>query len=164
MPLCFISIGSNINREHNINSALGVLQLQFGEFQHSSIYESTAVGFTGDAFYNLVSAFNCSQEASHIASQLKQIEADHGRIRSKEKFSARTLDLDLLLYDQQIINTENLNIPHHDILNYAFVLEPLAEIAPNHQHPINKLSYAQLWQDFDKRKYQQQRLKHPLSK
>jgi len=164
MPLCFISIGSNINREHNINSALGALQQQFGQFQHSSIYESTAVGFAGDAFYNLVSAFNCSQEANQIASQLKQIEADHGRIRSKEKFSSRTLDLDLLLYDQQIINTENLKLPHHDILNYAFVLEPLAEIAPNHQHPINKLSYAQLWQDFDKSKHQQRRIKQPLSK
>ncbi|MBE0468536.1 MAG: 2-amino-4-hydroxy-6-hydroxymethyldihydropteridine diphosphokinase [Methyloprofundus sp.] len=164
MALCFISIGSNIDREHNINSALGVLEQQFGQVQHSSIYESTAVGFAGDVFYNLVSAFNCTYKANEIALKLKQIEADHGRIRSKEKFSARTLDLDLLLYDQQIINTENLKIPHHDILNYAFVLEPLAEIAPNHQHPIKKLSYTQLWQDFDKSTHQQQRIKHFLSK
>ncbi|MCF7971855.1 MAG: 2-amino-4-hydroxy-6-hydroxymethyldihydropteridine diphosphokinase [Methylococcaceae bacterium] len=164
MPLCFISIGSNIDREHNISSALGVLQQQFGQLQHSSIYESTAVGFAGNAFYNLVSAFNCNYQAIHIALQLKQIETDHGRIRSTEKFSSRSLDLDLLLYDQQIINTGNLKIPHPDILNYAFVLEPLAEIAPNHQHPIKKLSYAQLWHNFDKSKYQQQRIKHPLSK
>ncbi len=162
MPLCFISIGSNINREHNINSALGALLQQFGQLQHSSIYESTAVGFTGDAFYNLVSAFNCDQEAKHIAIKLKQIEADHRRIRSKEKFSSRTLDLDLLLYDQQVIHTESLKIPHHDIIKYAFVLEPLAEIAPDHQHPIKKRSYAQLWQDFDKSKYQQRRIKQPL--
>ena len=162
MPLCFISIGSNINREHNINSALGALLQQFGQLQHSSIYESTAVGFTGDAFYNLVSAFNCDQEAKHIAIKLKQIEADHGRIRSKEKFSSRTLDLDLLLYDQQVIHTESLKIPHHDIIKYAFVLEPLAEIAPDHQHPIKKRSYAQLWQDFDKSKYQQRRIKQLL--
>ncbi len=163
MPLCFISIGSNIDREHNISSALGALQQQFGQLQHSSIYEATAVGFAGDTFYNMVSAFNSDHEAKHISLQLKQIEAGHGRIRSTEKFSSRTLDLDLLLYDHQVINTENLNIPHQDILNYAFVLEPLAEIAPNHQHPIKKLSYAQLWQDFDKSHHQQQRIKHPLT-
>lgn len=164
MPLCFISIGSNINREHNINSALDALQYEFGELKHSSIYESDSVGFAGDAFYNLVSAFHCGKEASDIARQLKNIEAEHGRVRSAEKFSSRTLDIDLLLYGQQIIHTESLSIPHKDIINYAFVLEPLVEIAADQQHPVYKVNYAQLWSDFDKSKLQQRKILHPLSK
>ena len=162
MPLCFISIGSNINREHNIRSALDALQCAFGKLKHSSIYESTAVGFTGDAFYNLVSAFHCDKEANDVAQQLKNIEAEHGRVRSTEKFSSRTLDIDLLLYGQQIIHTESMTIPHKDILNYAFVLEPLVELAPKQQHPINKVNYAQLWSTFDKSNLQQRKIHHPF--
>jgi 2-amino-4-hydroxy-6-hydroxymethyldihydropteridine diphosphokinase len=126
MPLCFISLGSNINREHNISSALEVLQYKFGELTYSSIYESASVGFSGEAFLNLVISFYSDHEPLHIALQLKSIETDHHRVRTEEKFSSRTLDLDLLLYDQQIISNNTLNIPHDDILNYAFVLEPLA--------------------------------------
>ena len=159
MPLCFISIGSNINREHNISSALSALQSEFGLLQHSSIYESDSVGFVGDAFYNLVSAFHCEADAWDIARQLKNIEAEHGRVRSIEKFSPRTLDIDLLLYGQQIIQTDTLTIPHQDILKYAFVLEPLVEIAANQQHPVNNLNYAQLWSDFDKSKLQQRKIR-----
>ncbi len=162
MPLCFISIGSNINRVHNISSALDILHRELGPLKHSSIYESASVGFAGDAFYNLVSAFHCEERACHIAQQLKNIETEHGRVRCTEKFSSRTLDIDLLLYGEQIINTESLTIPHKDILNYAFVLEPLVEIAPQHQHPVNKLNYAQLWSDFDKSKLQQRKISHPL--
>ena len=164
MPLCFISIGSNINRERNISSALDALQRAFGILKHSSIYESASEGFTGDAFYNLVSAFHCEKDADDIAQQLKNIETEHGRVRSTEKFSSRTLDIDLLLYGQQIIHTDNLTIPHKDILNYAFVLEPLVEIAPDQQHPVNKLNYAQLWSTFDKSNLQQHKISTPLSK
>jgi len=164
MSLCFISIGSNINREQNISSALSALQREFGKLRHSSLYESSSVGFNGDAFYNLVSAFHCNQTINQINQQLKSIENNHGRIRHQEKFSSRTLDLDLLLYNQQIITTDTLTIPHHDILNYAFVLEPLAEIAPKQLHPIKKISYAQLWQNFDKSQVQQQKLPLVLTK
>lgn len=162
MPLCFISIGSNINRVHNISSALDALHRELGPLKHSSIYESSSVGFAGDAFYNLVSAFHCDKRACHIARKLKKIEDEHGRVRSTEKFSSRTLDIDLLLYGQQIINTDSLSIPHRDILNYAFVLEPLVEIAAEQQHPVNKKNYAQLWSDFDKSNLQQHKISHPL--
>ncbi len=162
MPLCFISIGSNINRVHNITSAINVLHRELGPLKHSSIYESTSVGFTGNEFYNLVSAFHCNEDACHIARQLKNIEDEHGRVRSANKFSSRTLDLDLLLYGQQVIQTDSLTIPHNDILNYAFVLEPLVEIAPEQQHPVNNINYAQLWSDFDKSNLQQRKISNPL--
>lgn len=160
MPLCFISIGSNINREHNINSALEVLQCKFGNLTYSSVYESDSVGFSGDAFLNLVISFYSDHDPVHIAMQLKNIETDHQRVRTKEKFSPRTLDLDLLLYDQEIISTETLSIPHDDILNYAFVLEPLAEMAPDRHHPVKNICYQQLWQEFDKSKTAQQKVPH----
>ena len=158
MSLCFISIGSNINREHNINSALAALQCEFGSLTYSSIYESASVGFSGEAFLNLVISFYSAHDPVYIALQLKSIEADHDRARTQEKFSSRTLDLDLLLYDQQVICTETLTIPHNDILDYAFVLEPLAEIAPERHHPVKDVCYQKLWQEFDKSTATQQKI------
>ncbi|HIG65378.1 MAG TPA: 2-amino-4-hydroxy-6-hydroxymethyldihydropteridine diphosphokinase [Methyloprofundus sp.] len=164
MPLCFISLGSNINREHNISSALEVLHCKFGELTYSSTYESASVGFSGEAFLNLVISFFSDHDPLHITLQLKSIETDHQRVRTQEKFSSRTLDLDLLLYGQQIISNNALNIPHDDILNYAFVLEPLAEIAPNRHHPIKDICYQELWQDFDKDTIQQEKVDYALIK
>ena len=169
MPLCFISIGSNINREHNISSALEILQRKFGRLTYSSVYESDPVGFSGEAFLNLVISFYSDHDPLHIALLLKSIETDHGRVRTKDKFSSRTLDLDLLLYDQQIISTETLTIPHNDILNYAFVLEPLAEIAPDQHHPVKDVCFQKLWQEFNKSTTTQQKIAYlpgikPLAK
>ncbi|GFO72305.1 2-amino-4-hydroxy-6-hydroxymethyldihydropteridine diphosphokinase [Bathymodiolus japonicus methanotrophic gill symbiont] len=160
MPLCFISIGSNINPEHNIPSALEILQCKFGSLTYSSVYESAAVGFAGDAFLNLVISFYSEHDPVHISLQLKNIEAEHDRVRTEKKFSSRTLDLDLLLYDQEIITTEALTIPHKDILDYAFVLEPLAEIAPERHHPVKDVCFDKLWQEFDKSKAAQQKIEH----
>jgi len=160
MPLCFISIGSNINREHNISSALEVLQQRFGSLTYSSVYKSDSVGFSGEDFLNMVISFYSDHEPLHIAMQLKSIETDHDRVRTKDKFSSRTLDLDLLLYDHQVIATEALTIPHNDILKYAFVLEPLAEIAPDQQHPVTNVCYQKLWQAFDKSTAAQQKIEH----
>ena len=158
MPICFISIGSNINPEHNIPSALEALQDKFGSLTYSSVYESASVGFAGDAFLNLVISFYSDHDPVHIALQLKNIEEEHERVRTEEKFSSRTLDLDLLLYDQKIIATEALTIPHKDILDYAFVLEPLAEIAPERHHPVKDVCFEKLWQEFDKSKAAQQKV------
>ena len=93
-----------------------------------------------------------------VAKILRQIELDNGRTRDSQKFSSRTLDLDLILYDALIINDGRLQIPRDEIERYAFVLEPLAEIAPNLKHPISELSYADLWEKFDKTNLHQQRI------
>ncbi len=85
---------------------------------------------------------------------------DHGRSRDSQKFSARTLDLDLVLYGDLIINDGRLQIPRTEIEYYAFVLEPLAEIAPDLEHPIRKINYKTLWAQFDKSALQQTRI-HP---
>lgn len=154
----YISIGSNIDKESNIPSSLQALQLFFGELTVSGIYESAPVGFEGDSFYNLVVGFTSDLDVKLVAKQLRQIELDHGRTRDCKKFSSRTLDLDLILYGDLVNNDGRLQIPRDEIERYAFVLEPLAEIAPNLRHPISQITYAELWEKFDKSKHQQKRI------
>ncbi|MDI1229948.1 MAG: 2-amino-4-hydroxy-6-hydroxymethyldihydropteridine diphosphokinase [Methylobacter sp.] len=146
----YISIGSNIDKDKYIPASLSALEQVFGELTISSIYETEAVGFTGDVFYNLVVGFDSDLEVKTVAKQLRQIELDNGRTRDSRKFAARTLDLDLILYGDLIINDGRLQIPRDEIEHYAFVLEPLAEIAPDLKHPISQLCYAELWEQFDK--------------
>ena len=158
MPKTYISIGSNIDRDQNIPASLHALEHHFGKLTISSIYESEPVGFTGDTFYNLVVGFNSDLGVKEVAKLLRQIELDNGRTRDSQKFSARTLDLDLILYDDLILNEGRLQIPRDEIERYAFVLEPLAEIAPTLKHPISHLSYAELWEKFDKTNLKQKRV------
>lgn len=155
MTTAFVSIGSNINKESHIPSSLKMLENLFGKLLISSIYETEAIGFVGDKFHNLIISFETNLTAKEVAKQLRQIELDHGRSKEAPKFSARTLDLDLILFGEQIIRDGRLQIPRDEIERYAFVLEPLAEIAPEEIHPISHQQYADLWQNFDKSGLQQ---------
>lgn len=150
MPTGFISIGSNIDKNIHIPSSINALKKQFDNIVLSSLYETEAVGFEGDDFHNLIVQFDSQLEAKEVAKILRQIELDHGRTRDSRKYAARTLDLDLVLFGTLIISDGRLQIPRDEIERYAFVLEPLAEIAPNTLHPISHISYAQLWEGFDK--------------
>ena len=152
MATIYISLGSNIDRERNTRAGIDALERAFGELELSSVYESEAVGFEGDAFYNMVIA--CEVDAGvHETNQiLRDIEDANGRDRSSPKFSSRTLDLDLLLYDDLVLDEKGLKLPRGEILINAFVLWPLAEIAPHLMHPQTGSSYAELWSAFDKTK------------
>jgi 2-amino-4-hydroxy-6-hydroxymethyldihydropteridine diphosphokinase len=154
----YISIGSNIDKEKHIPASLRALEQCFGTLIVSSIYESEAVGFSGDVFHNLIVGFDSDLDVKPVAKQLRQIELDNGRTRDSQKFSARTLDLDLILYGDLIISDGRLQIPRDEIERYAFVLEPLAEIAPTAIHPVSGISYGELWQKFDKTNLKQHRL------
>jgi len=154
----YISLGSNIDKEKNVNSALHCLEQQFGKLLVSSTFESAAIGFSGEPFYNLVIGFDSDLEVKDVAKILRTMEEDHGRTRSSKKFSARTLDLDLILYGDLIISEGRLQIPRDEIELYAFVLEPLAEISPNLKHPTTQKTYLELWQAFDKTKLSQHKI------
>lgn len=158
MPTGYISIGSNIDKEVHIPSSLKALQSMFGKLTLSSLYETEPVGFVGDRFHNLVVGFNSELSAKEVAKLLRQIELDHGRSRESQKFSSRTLDLDLILYGEQVISDGRLQIPRDEIERYAFVLEPLAEIAADQPHPISGLSYGQMWENFDKQGLRQTKI------
>ena len=152
MPRIYISLGSNIERETNTRAGVKALRQCFGELELSSVYESEAVGFDGDAFYNMVIACEAAEDVHSTNQKLRDIEDANGRERTGPKFSSRTLDLDLLLYDDLVMNENGLKLPREEILHNAFVLWPLAEIAPDRVHPEVGKSYAELWQAFDKSK------------
>lgn len=143
MAQVYLSIGSNIDREHNIRSCLRHLEKAFGEIILSTLYETEAVGFDGDHFINLATGFTSNLSPKEIDLQLKEIENKHLRTREGSKFSARTLDIDLLLYDQLILHPD-MDIPRNEITKYAFVLFPLAEIAADFIHPEYQQSIAEL--------------------
>jgi len=148
MPRVYVSIGSNIDREANVCSAVQHFRDRYPKLIVSAIYESNAVGFSGADFYNLVVAFDTTEEISTVVSFLRRLEALHGRERQSPQFSSRTLDLDLLLYGDAIIDDGQFMLPRADITRYAFVLAPLAEIAGEEIHPVIHRSYARLWADF----------------
>ena len=151
MARVYVSIGSNIDREQNIDAALRELAAAYQELERSSVYESDAVGFDSAPFYNLVVGFRTDDSPHAIQDSLHAIENRHGRLRTAA-LSARTLDLDLLLYDDLVMSEGKLVLPRNDIDRYAFVLAPLAEIAGTALHPVTGISYAELWAAFDDRR------------
>ena len=143
MAQIHINIGSNVNKQHNINAALKHLKAQFGEITTSSLYQSPAVGFVGDDFYNIGVNIQTNFSIDKVSEVLNNIEQKLGRDRKNPKFSNRVIDLDLVLYDS-IISEQN-NLPRDDILKYAFVLVPLIELNPDKIHPIEKVPFKALW-------------------
>lgn len=149
MAQVFVSIGSNIDRSRNVRLAIDALKHQFGELLLSTIYESEAVGFDGDNFYNLVAAFETPDDVIKIAEQLRLMEERLGRERNSQRFSSRTMDIDLLLYDDLVYQSDSLTLPRDEILHNAFVLKPLSELIGDRIHPLAQQSYLQLWQAYD---------------
>jgi len=152
MAKIYISLGSNIDRDRNTRAGIAALRERFSQLELSSVYESEAVGFEGDAFYNMVIACEVHEDVHSTNRALAEIEDAYGRDRSGPRFSSRTLDLDLLLYDDLVLDEKGLKLPREEIMKNAFVLWPLAEIAPDLVHPLAGKTYAELWAAFDKSK------------
>lgn len=149
MTKIFLGLGSNQNREHNIRSGLKALEALLGELAISPIYESKSVGFDGNNFFNLVACAHTQLSLGELSRALKKIEDDHGRIRGRSKFSPRSLDIDILIFGDCVGIQAGVELPRGEITENAFVLRPLAELAPDEIHPQIGKSYAQLWRDYD---------------
>lgn len=153
MPKIYISIGSNQDAERQIRFGVEQLKYYFTDLVVSAVYESEAVGFDGDNFLNLVASAETQLTISQVDQAFKMIERAAGRVRGEAKYSNRTLDIDLLLYDDLVCD-KPIQLPRGEILHHAFVLLPLAEIAPKALHPVEKASYQELWDAFGKKEEQ----------
>jgi 2-amino-4-hydroxy-6-hydroxymethyldihydropteridine diphosphokinase len=142
---CWISVGSNVDRERSIRGALRDLRAAFGDLVVSPVYETEAVGFEGDAFLNLVVGISTDRPVGEVNRRLRAIEDAHGRQRGPNRFAPRTLDLDLLTYGDLVGRIDDYELPRGEVRDYAFVLGPLAAVAPGERHPVDGRTYAELW-------------------
>lgn len=149
MHRVFVSVGSSIDRERHIRIALAGFAQRFGSLQVSPVYESEAVGFEGDNFFNLVAGFATDWELGRLAQELRAMEYANGRPLDVPKFAARTLDIDILTYDDRVGVFQGIELPRPEITRNAFVLLPLQDIAPDELHPGLGICYRELWQAFD---------------
>lgn len=144
-----LSLGSNIDRYHNIRAGLDELCAAFGSVELSPVYESEAVGFDGEPFLNLVARVHTDWSVGELSEHLRAIEADHGRVRGEKKFASRTLDIDILTYDDLVGTVEGVELPRGEILEHAFVLKPMADLMPEAKHPVEQKTYRELLAERD---------------
>jgi 2-amino-4-hydroxy-6-hydroxymethyldihydropteridine diphosphokinase len=147
MKLVFLSLGTNLgNREFNLKEALARVEENIGRvMKSSSVYETESWGFqTSDEFLNMVVEVETNLSPSGLLGRILMIESLLGRVRGEKQYSSRKIDIDILLYENLIIDEESLKIPHPLIQNRKFVLVPLCELAPEIVHPVLNRSIADL--------------------
>lgn len=145
MTQVFFGIGSNVDAEHNVRSAITALAQSFDTMRLSPVYRSRAVGFDGDDFINLVAVVETDMPVLELRDFLRDLEDRHGRMRGVPKYSDRTLDIDILLYGELVADSAGLQLPRPEILRFAHVLKPLADLAPDLPYPGDGRSMARIW-------------------
>ena len=145
MGKAYLSLGSNVRPEANLASALRALHERFGALLISPIYRTTAIGFDGPDFLNAAAILDSDLDVSTLNDWLHALEDAHGRDRSGPRFGDRPLDIDIVFYDDLVTaDPDNLRLPRPE-LKHAFVLKPLAEIAPGFVDPVSGKTLAELW-------------------
>lgn len=139
-----VGLGSNVDAHRHLRGGLDELASRFGELSLSPVYEAEAIGFAGPPFLNLVAAFDAALPVGELVAELHAIERLQGHPGNLPKFSSRTLDLDLLLYGDCCGRIDGVSIPRDDIVSYAYVLWPLADLLGDACHPVLGESFAAL--------------------
>lgn len=147
MTQAYLSLGSNIEPARHMHGAIAALYQRYGELVISPVYQTPAVGFDGDDFLNLVVGLETTQGPEELAASCHEIEAELGRRRGDQRYSARTMDIDVLTLGDMVRDSAPA-LPRDEILKYAFVLKPLADIAPQARHPVVGRCYADIWSAF----------------
>jgi 2-amino-4-hydroxy-6-hydroxymethyldihydropteridine diphosphokinase len=148
MARAYLSLGSNLEPERHLRGALDELEARFRGLVASPVYRSRAEGFDGPDFLNLAVALDTALDPVALDAWLHALEDRHGRRRDVPRYSSRTLDADIVLYDALVLSGPgNLRIPRPE-LRHAFVLKPLADIAPDLVEPVSGKTLAELWREF----------------
>jgi 2-amino-4-hydroxy-6-hydroxymethyldihydropteridine diphosphokinase len=144
-PKAYLSLGSNIDAQANLRSAVVALRARFGDLLLSNAYVFPAVGFDGVDFLNAAAVIDSDLDPFALNDWLHALEDAHGRDRSGPRFGDRPLDIDIVFYDDLVLDGPgHLQLPR-DELRHAFVLKPLAEIAPAFVDPRSGRTLAALW-------------------
>jgi len=155
LAVVYLGLGSNIDAEANLQLGARELKRRFDVIDTSPVYRCRAVGFEGDDFLNAAMSIQTDLGARQICEALEEIHDLAGRERGGDSYAPRTLDIDLLLYDDAVIDEPPVLVPRPDVLEYGFALGPLADIAPDYRHPLSGRTLAEHWADFD-------RSQHPI--
>jgi 2-amino-4-hydroxy-6-hydroxymethyldihydropteridine diphosphokinase len=151
MSRACLSLGSNLDAEKHLRAALDELRARFGAIAVSPVYRCKAVGFDGPDFLNLAVVLDTDLDPTALDAWLHALEDRHGRRRDVPRFSSRTLDIDIVLYaDLAMRGAGHLELPRPE-LQHAFVLKPLADIAPDARHPVSGKTLAALWAEHPER-------------
>lgn len=147
MVTAYISIGSNVEREHYLPAGVAAVAKLATAWRMSRIFEAEPVGFEGDNFFNSVIEIKTSLSLVTLQQSLKAIERQLGRPDNAAKNQSRTIDLDILLYGD-VINEASPTLPRSDLYKFAFVLWPMSELCPELVIPGQQQTIAELWQNF----------------
>ncbi len=155
MTLAYVSGGSNLDAEQNLLQAARALKGTYPGARFSRVYRNAAIGFDGPDFLNFVAELPVAGEPGALKAELERVEGLCGRPRHAPKWAPRTMDLDILLFGDTVLDLPGLVVPRPQLLHRAFMLGPLAELAPDAWHPVAGRTAGELWQSFD-------RAAHPL--
>ena len=145
MSIAYIGLGTNLgDRKENLSKAIEAISLKMSISKQSSLYETTAWGYTEQPdFLNQVIQVETNLSPLRLLNFLKKTEVELGRVENF-RYGPRLIDIDILFYDDLVITTSRLQIPHPMLPERAFVLVPLNEIAPGYIHPVLKKTVAEL--------------------
>lgn len=150
MPFVYLSLGSNLgNKEENLHRALSAMkERNFWVKQTSHMYRTEPVGNTSqDWFLNMCVLVDTRYPPETLLKKCQEIESDLGRISSSERWAPRVIDIDIIFYEDMVVQSADLIIPHPRMHERRFVLVPLHEIAPLYHHPVLKKTVHRLLMD-----------------
>ena len=140
----YLSLGSNVDPERNLRAAVAALRERFGEVEVSPVYRTRPVGFDGPDFLNAVARVECDTDPFALHRWLHKLEEQHGRDSRDADYSDRPLDIDIVYFGSLVLDVGMLQLPRPE-LRYAFVLKPMADIAPDFVDPLREATMAELW-------------------
>jgi 2-amino-4-hydroxy-6-hydroxymethyldihydropteridine diphosphokinase len=142
----FVGLGSNVDPARNLRAALVALERAFGDLRRSPVCASPAEGYDGPDYWNLCVGFDTALPAEALVAWLKDLERSLGRQPNEPRHAPKTLDADLLLLGDE--TSAEPPLPHPEILSRAYVLGPLAMLAPRHRLPGGTDPFSDLWRSF----------------